>query len=84
MRKTTKKKIAPITVAVVVILYLGLPVAFILAAIGGWGPGDNAVVLFPVLCVLLMLGAGIGGILKALFQRLSEIDGGEEEEASQY
>lgn len=84
MPKNTKKKIAAIVVAVMVVVYVGPLVGMVayaaglLGAQGGWG----------VLPFLLMYaavgGAVIVGILAAMTQRLREIDGGEEDEASQY
>ena len=84
MRKNTKKKIAPVVVTALVVAYMGPIVAAVayaaglLGAEGGWG-----ILLF------MLLYAGIGGavivgILAAMTQRLREIDGGEEDEASKY
>ena len=91
MRKTTRKKIAPIVITVLVVLYLGLPAMFLLTLTDLWdtevkeaGASSLLGILLPLLWVLLLLGAGMVGIVKALLQRLREIDGGEEEEASQY
>ncbi len=84
MQKNTKKKIAPVVIAVLVVIYVGPLVAMVayaaglLGAQGGWG-------VLPFL--LLYAGAGgaiIVGVLYATAQRLREIDGGEEDEASQY
>lgn len=83
MRKTTKKKIAPIVITVLVVLYMLPLVALALMALAGvWQEGLAAV---PFLLLYLLLGgAVIFGVIKALLQRLDEIDGGEEEEASRY
>ena len=84
MQRNTKKKIAPVVVAAAVVLYVGPMVAMVayaaglLGAEGGWG-------ILPFL--LLYAGAGgavIVGVLYAAAQRLREIDGGEEDEASKY
>ena len=84
MQKNTKKKIAPVVIAVLVVIYVGPLVAMVayaaglLGAQGGWG-------VLPFL--LLYAGAGgaiIAGVLYTTAQRLREIDGGEEDEASQY
>ena len=87
MRKTTKKKIAPIAVTVVVVLYIGPLVLALLAGTGILLRGDGSPLLFPVIFLIayaLIGGAVIAGVIRALLQRLDEIDGGEEEEASQY
>nr|WP_325212427.1 hypothetical protein [uncultured Oscillibacter sp.] len=86
MRKTTRKKIAPIAVTVAVVLYVGPLVLAVLAIIGGLF-GEGGLSLFPLVFLaayLLLGGAVIIGVVRALLQRLDEIDGGEEEEASQY
>ena len=84
MEKRNRKKIAPIVIAALVVLYAGPLVAMVayaaglLGAQGGWG-------VLPVL--LLYAGAGgavIVGILYAAAQRIKEIDGGEEDEARKY
>ena len=84
MEKRNRKKIAPIVIAALVVLYAGPLVAMVayaaglLGAQGGWG-------VLPVR--LLYAGAGgavIVGILYAAAQRIKEIDGGEEDEARKY
>ena len=84
MRKTTKKKIAPIVITALVIFYIAPPLVFILMAMGMFHAEGGLAFILPLLCWLLAGGAVIVGVLKALLQRLDEIDGGEEEEASQY
>lgn len=84
MRKTTKKKIAPIVMTVLVIAYIAPLMVFMLYAMGLLGGGEEIAVMFPLLCWLIVGGAVIVGVLRALGQRLREIDGGEEEDASQY
>ena len=84
MEKNTKKKIAPIVIAVLVVAYVGPLVGMVayaaglLGAAGGWG------VLPFLLLYAAAGGAVILGVLYAMAQRLREIDGGEEDEASQY
>lgn len=84
MQKNTKKKIAPIVVAVLVVAYVGPLVTMVayaaglLGSEGGWG------VLPFLLLYAAAGGAVILGVLAAMAQRLKEIDGGEEDEASKY
>lgn len=83
MRKTTKKKIAPIIITAAVVLYVGPLVLLVLSAAGAMGPEAGAA--FPVVVLYAVLGgAVIVGVIRALLQRLDEIDRGEEEDASQY
>lgn len=83
MRKTTKKKIAPIVITTAVVLYMVPLVLMVLAA--AFGPGQETSAMTPFLLAYLLLGgAVVVGIIRALLQRLREIDGGEEEDASQY
>ena len=84
MRKTTRKKIAPIVVSALVIVYIAPLMIAVLWSMGLFGRGEGVAVMFPMLCWLIVGGAVIIGILRALRQRLREIDGGEEEDASQY
>lgn len=83
MRNTTKKKIAPIVITALVLLYMTpLIVLAAMAVVGIYREGLAAV---PLLLLYLFLGGAVViGILKALLQRLREIDGGEEEEAGRY
>lgn len=84
MQKNTKKKIAPVVIAILVVVYV-LPLvamvayaAGLLGSEGGWG------VLPFLLLYAAVGGAVIVGVLAAMTQRLREIDGGEEDEASKY
>ena len=84
MRKSTRKKIAPVVIAVLVVAYVGplvgmvAYVAGLLGAEGGWN-------ILPVLLLYAAAGgAVILGVLYAMAQRLREIDGGEEDEAKKY
>lgn len=84
MRKTTKKKIAPIIITVAVVLYIGPLVLALLADMGNlFEEGVFSPLIF-LTAYLLLGGAVIVGVIRALLQRLDEIDGGEEEEASRY
>lgn len=84
MQKNTKKKVAPILIAVLVVAYIGPLVgmlayaAGLLGAEGGWG------ILPFLLLYALAGGAVIVGVLCAAAQRLREIDRGEEDEAKKY
>lgn len=84
MRKTTKKKIAPIIMTVLVIAYVAPLMAVVLGGMGLFSGGETVNVMFPLLCWLIAGAAVIAGAVKALRERLREIDGGEEEDASQY
>lgn len=89
MRKTIdmrKKKIAPVIVTALVILYIVPLIVMVL-----WAAGEarqmgqtDAWMTVPLLCYGILGGAVVVGVLLALRQRLEEIDGGEEDEASQY
>ena len=85
MRNNTKKKIAPIVVAVLVVAYVGPLVALMAYAAGllGAQPEARAALRF-VLLYLVAGGAVIIGVVAAMRQRLREIDGGEEDEARKY
>ncbi len=84
MRKTTKKKIAPIVVTVLVVAYLTPLIAIVLALAGFLGMREGLPALPFLLGYAFLGGAVVVGIILALNQRLREIDGGEEEEASRY
>ena len=85
MKNNTKKKIAPIVITVVVVLYTLPLVAMVAWAAGlaGAEPGGMAAVPFLLLYAFIG-GAVIVGVLYAMGQRLREIDGGEEDDAKQY
>lgn len=85
MKNNAKKKIAPIIVTVVVVLYVLPLVAMTAWAAGliGAEPGGMAAAPF-LLLYAAVGGAVIVGVVAALFQRLREIDGGEEDDAKQY
>ncbi len=83
MRKTTKKKIAPVIITAAVVLYMTPLVLAALAALAGLLGEGFPGALF-LLAYVILGGAVVVGVIRALLQRLDEIDGGEEEEASQY
>ena len=84
MQGNTRKKIAPIVVAVLVVLYVGPMVGMMAYAAGLLGAqGDWGVLPF-LLLYAAVGGAVIVGVLHAMTQRLREIDGGEEDEARKY
>lgn len=86
MRKTTDRagrKAAPIAITVLVVLYIVPVLLFVLPAIRTAGTEMKMAV--PFLAGYLFLGgAVIVGVIRALWERLREIDGGEEDEASRY
>ena len=85
MRNNTKKKIAPIVVAVLVVAYVGPLVALMAYAAGLLGAQPESRAALPFLLLYLVAGgAVIIGVVAAMRQRLREIDGGEEDEARKY
>ena len=50
MQKTTKKKIVPIVVTVLVIAYVAPLMVIVLGAMGLWSNGETVAVMFPLLC----------------------------------
>ncbi len=84
MRKTTKKKIASIVITVLVLLYIVPLIVMVLGLMGLLDQDEGVAVMFPLLCWLVVGSAVVVGVLKALRQRLREIDGGEEDEAAKY
>ena len=85
MEERSKKKIAPIVVAVLVVLYVG-PMVGMLATIAGLVGSASESSILPLFLLLYAFigGAVIVGVLYAMAQRLREIDGGEEEDAQKY
>ncbi len=84
MQNNTKKKIAPVIITILVLLYAGPLVVMLAAAaieLAGSGAGEISVFL---LLYAAVGGAVVTGILLALAQRLREIDGKEEEDAKKY
>lgn len=87
MRKTTDssaKKIAPVIVTALVILYVIPLILFVLTALREVGGSGGVLFTLFLLLYLFLGGAVVGGVVKALLERLREIDGGEEDDASQY
>ena len=83
MNKRSKKKIAPIVVAALVVVYL-LPITGGLAAAAGLLGATEEWAAIPFLLTYILVGGAIVGVLYAMGQRLREIDGGEEEDAKKY
>ena len=84
MQKNTKKKIAPVIITVIVVAYVSPLLGMVAYAAGLAGTqGAGAAVPF-LLLYALVGGAVIVGVVYAMAQRLREIDGGEEDEASKY
>lgn len=81
---TSKKKIAAVVVAILVLLYVGPMVGMVLAAIIGLSKTLEWGILPFLLMYAVIGGAVLAGVLIALAQRLREIDGGEEEDAKKY
>ena len=80
--KKSKKK-APIICAAVVIAFLGIFLATILFPLTG-EVMDEALAVGFLLIYGGVIVAAIGGVVASLRQRLQEIEGGEEDEATQY
>ena len=84
MDNRRKKKIAPVVVSILVILYMG-PLMVMLAMAAGFIGAHEAGGIMPFFLLYAFSGgAVIVGVLRAMFQRLREIDGGEEDEAKKY
>lgn len=84
MQKNTKKKIAPVVIAILVVVYV-LPLVAMVAYAAGLLGSDGGWGVLPFLLLYAAVGgAVIVGVLAAMAQRLREIDGGEEDEASKY
>ena len=77
------KRAAPIACALVAVVLLALVRAVLVVPLVGASYGDRVALVFLGVYALVVL-AVIGGVLAALFQRLREIQGGEEEDAKQY
>ena len=85
MQSNTKKKIAPIVIAILVVLYIAPIAGFaVYAAVELAGTEEIWGVISFLGMYALIGGAVIVGVLAALTQRLREIDGGEEDEAQKY
>lgn len=84
MENRNRKKIAPVVVAVLVVLYIGPLVAMVAYAAGLLSAEGDWSVLPVLMLYAAAGGAVIVGVLWAMAQRLREIDGGEEDEARKY
>ena len=85
MQSNTKKKIAPVVIAVLVVLYIAPIAGFAAYAAIGLAGAEAIWGVVPFLGMYTLIGgAVIIGVLAALAQRLREIDGGEEDEAQKY
>lgn len=84
MQKNTRKKIPPVIITLLVVVYVGPIVAMVAWIAGAAVSGGLGAALPLLLSYALIGGAVIVGIVYAMTQRLREIDGGEEDEASQY
>ena len=84
MQKSTKKKIPPIIVVILVVLFIG-PMVAAAAYVAGMAASAGIGAILPFLLLYVLVGGAIIiGIVYAMTQRLREIDGGEEDEASKY
>ncbi len=80
-----RKKIAPVAAAVLVILYMLSVVAIVVLAMQSVIRTEGGRLPILMITLYVVIGAGvIAGVLLAMRQRMKEIDGGEEEDASQY
>lgn len=80
-----KKKIAPVVITIIVVLYMVSVVLFALSVLGIIGFQEGIAITLPFLLIYVLIGlAVIIGILTAMRERLREIDGGEEDEAKKY
>ena len=87
MEKRNRKKIAPVVVAVLVVVCLTPLVGMVAYGIGLLSTiaGKDVLPFLPVMLLYAAVGgAVIVGVLYVMTQRLREIDGGEEDEAKKY
>jgi asparagine N-glycosylation enzyme membrane subunit Stt3 len=80
--KKSKKYVAPVIVAILVVAFTGGLIAMILWAISAHKP--SGFILAWLLIYLAVGGGVIGGVIWCLRQRIKEIKGGEEDEARKY
>lgn len=83
MRNDTKKKLGAIISAVVIALLLLSFLGFFLYGVLSDSMDEIAVVIILVIYAVLILAAVVG-IFVALYQRIKELDSGEEEDARKY
>ena len=84
MENKNRKKIAPVVIAVLVVVYVAPLVGMVAYAAGLLGAEGGWSFLPFLLLYAAVGGAVIVGVLSAMSQRLREIDGGEEDEARKY
>lgn len=83
MRNDTKKKLGAIISAVVIALLLLSWLGIFLYGVLSDSMDEIAVVIILVIYAVLILAAVVG-IFVALYQRIKELDSGEEEDARKY
>ena len=83
MRKNTKKKIAPVVVAIIAAAVLVPFLAVLLLGMDALRSAGRPVLAFMGVYALAV-AAVLFGVLAAMRARLREIDAGEEEEAKKY
>ena len=84
MQRNTNKKIAPIIVTIIVVLCIA-PVICLIAYLAGIAVFEGFGAVLPFLLLYALIGGAVlVGIILAMRQRLREINGGEEDEASKY
>ena len=84
MEKRNRKKIAPVVIAALVVIYI-CPIIGMVAYAAGLAGAEGGWSILPVLLLYAAVGGAVViGVLAAAAQRLREIDGGEEDEASKY
>ena len=84
MEKRNRKKIAPVVIAALVVIYI-CPIIGMVAYAAGLAGAEVGWSILPVLLLYAAVGGAVViGVLAAAARRLREIDGGEEDEASKY
>ena len=78
-RDVAKKKVAPITVTIIVVLFMLSMMALLV-----WAAVNDPLPVLVMFIILVSLAIPVVGVIIALSQRLKEIDGGEEDEARKY
>ena len=78
-KDTRKRKKGPVIAAVIMTLLMFLLMGLVL-----WGNTQDPLPIGVLLIILAIPGVVVVGVVLALKQRLKEIEGGEEDEASKY
>ena len=78
-KDTRKRKKGPVIAAVIMTLLMFLLMGLVL-----WGNTQEPLPIGILLIILAIPGVVVVGVVLALKQRLKEIEGGEEDEASKY